>query len=626
MFTLAASIWLSLSLAPIDTVFSLPEMTVTATRIETLLDAAGHRVERIDRRQIEMSGSRSVADVLTRNSSVYIRHYGAGQMASISLRGTGASQSGILLDGRRINDPQLGQLDLTLLPVDMLGSVEVLYGAASAIHGSDAIGGAVNLRTADSATSPEGTIRFGAGEYGERRISGRASLGNARQGVLIAGRVESTENDYPYYSPALGEEVRIRGADRDQASMFASAYVRRRATEARLSGLATRSERGIPAGSGLESYERQNDETLRFWTDIRRTIGPGHIKIGGLVQHADIRYQNQLLGVDDLGRTLTLTADVEGETSLGPWTLLAGSELGRTTASHPSIAKSVAEKRFGVFTQGVGRFGRLHTYPSLRLDVYSDGHSDVDDSPRSAVTPALAINVDAAPRLRLRASAGRSFRMPTFNDRFWMPGGNPDLRPERGWSTDAGVSYAFDASRAEATVFYLDTRDQIVWRPISGTVWSPFNISRTVSMGIELSAQSSLIVGPGRLDARVSYRLADTRDRSDPSDPLYGMPLSYRPKHVGSASIEWSNNRFRLSAGTNAVGRTYTADDRSRWLAAYAPVHLGATVGRDMGPTRVSISGRVENLLDARFAVVENRPMPPRHFRFSIQIEPSRGN
>jgi vitamin B12 transporter len=630
MFTLAVGLWLSFMLVPADTVYSLPEMTVTATRIETGLETIGHRIERIDRRQIDMTGSRSAADVLARSSSAYIRHYGAGGMASISLRGTGASQSSILLDGRRINDPQLGQLDLTLLPVDILGSVEVMYGAASAVHGSDGIGGAVNLRTDDHRATSAGTVRLGAGEFGERELSGRVSAGDTRRGLMIAGRLESAENDYPYFSRALGQEVRVTGADRDQAAMFGSAHIRSDRSQIRISGLATRSERGIPAGSGLAAYERQLDESLRLWTDVRRTTGRGYLKIGGLVQHADIRYENQLLRIDDLGRTLTMTADLEGGTTRGRWTLLAGSEVGRTTASHPSISRNAAEHRIGIYTQGASQFGRVSVYPSLRLDVYADGNADrnaeVDQDRRSAITPALGFNAEATDRLRLRASAGRSFRMPTFNDRFWMPGGNPGLRPERGWSTDAGAIYSMGASRAEATIFYLDVRDQIVWRPISGTVWSPSNLNRTVSIGFELSGQASLVAGSGRLDTRATYRLADTRDRSDPASARYGMPLSYRPRHVGSASIAWSNHRFELWLGTSAVGRTYTADDRSRWLGSHAPVHLGASAAQDFGPTRLTLSGRAENVFDQRYAVVENRPMPPRHFRISMQIEPSRGN
>jgi vitamin B12 transporter len=624
MFTTATLLLLiGLVAVPVDTVYTLPEMTVTATRLEADVTEIGQRVERISAASIASTGSRSVADVLARNAAVYVRQYGPSGLASLSLRGTGASQTSILLDGRRIGDPQLGQLDLSLLPVDMLESVEVLHGSASAIHGSDGIGGAVNLRTIGGANGTAGSMRFGAGDFGEREMAARASFGSAGAGVTFVGRMQSAQNDYPYFSRALGREVRMQGAGREQSAIYASAQTAREYTRARMSFMVTSSQRGLPAGSGVTAYERQEDDALRLWADVRRAIGRGYVKAGGLIQRSDIRYQNDLLRVDDLGRTSMVSGEVEAGTRFGLWNVLAGTELGQTSASHPSIADIDPEQRLAVYAQAQGPLGRASAYPSLRIDRYLAQGPSGTETVRLALSPTLGINVPVSSWLRLRASAGRSFRMPTFNDRFWTPGGNPDLHPERGWTLDGAAIFNRGPHRADLTVFILDTRDQIVWSPVSADVWSPSNVARTVVRGLESSIRTATVLGAGHLDFRLSYRLADARDRSDSSSRTFNAPLRYRPRHVGNSELTWRTNDIEVSLGGAITGRTYTTDDRSQWLAAYAVASAGAAYSRDVGPARLTFSGRIENVLDSDYSVVENRPMPPRHIRFSVQIESS---
>src|SRR5690554_3913847 len=127
-----------------DTVYSIPEVTVTATRLERSTFEATAHIDVIDGDDARASGARHLADVLQQHSGVFLRRYGSGGLASVSLRGTGASQTTILLDGRRLTDPQVGQLDLSLLPASIVDRVEVMNGAASPFYGAEGIGGAVH--------------------------------------------------------------------------------------------------------------------------------------------------------------------------------------------------------------------------------------------------------------------------------------------------------------------------------------------------------------------------------------------------------------------------------------------------------------------------------------------------
>ena len=620
MVVLFAFLLGSAAVAPPDTVYALPEMTVMATRFEAGTAELGQRVQRIDALDIERSASRTVADALSRNAAVHVRRYGASGLASLSIRGTGASQTSILLDGRRIADPQLGQLDLSLLPVDMLSSIELLHGAASAMHGADGIGGAVNLRTRVSRDGLHGAASIGMGDFGERAVSGWISAGEGAFGLLVTGRRESIENDYPYYSRALGQEVRVQGADREQSSLFASGrYVAARGT-ARVSGMITSSERGLPAGSGLESRERQNDDALRIWTDLAHQIPRGEIRLGGLIQVASLRYRNTLLGLDDTGETTLASADMEVRKEFGPWRFLSGVELGRTSAAHPSIADDRTEYRQSVFAQADGPIGAVRFFPALRIDRY-----DVQDEARTAVSPSIATNAalwPAAP-IRVRASVGQSFRMPTFNDRFWTPGGNPELRPEQGHSSDAGLIFESERLSADVGVFLMNVHDQIVWRPTSDGFWSPRNLTRTRAVGTEASGSLIAQVAGLPFGLNMSYRLTDVRDRSDPDAVTYNQLLRYRPRHTFSALASTIIRRVDISMSLTGAGRVYTTDDQSGWLDPHAVV--AARVARPFAvrSSTIRLTAEVDNLFGNQYALVENRPMPPRHFRIGLQLSTS---
>ena len=126
---------------------TLGEVTVTAAREPVATLAAPVRVSVIDRRDLDATAAASLADALQARAPVHVRRYGPSGLASVTIRGGSSSQALVLLDGQRLTDPALGQVDLSLLPAALLESVEVLSGPASGLYGSDAVAGVIGLRT-----------------------------------------------------------------------------------------------------------------------------------------------------------------------------------------------------------------------------------------------------------------------------------------------------------------------------------------------------------------------------------------------------------------------------------------------------------------------------------------------
>ncbi|MEX0747754.1 MAG: TonB-dependent receptor, partial [Rhodothermales bacterium] len=513
-----------------DTVYTMSEITVTALRTEASPALVAQRVTVLDREAISSSGSRSLADLLSKRTGLFVRRYGDG-LATISARGASPSQSLILIDGLRLTDPQLGQFDVSLLPTYLLQSVEVLHGPSSALYGSDGMAATVNLRR----LRPQADhLALGSdfGAYGERRAFASTSFRGARIGGVVAGEVGVSEGDFPYLNDALfpAREMRRQNADREKRSVFASLE----ATEGRhtLQGafVLAAAEQGLPGLSTTPSQgERQWDRHLRFWLSDAVPVSRGLLRLRGFVHRGSIRYVNPLLDIDDESRTLA--GSLEGEASMNvgsSGTLSGGAVAGFASAEHPSLSGGVREFHAATFLSATAVVGPIRVYPALRGDTYFEASGDS----RASLNPRLGLNLQpfGGFPLFVKANVGRAYRHPTFNDRFWQPGGNPELRAERSWSYEAGV-FVDAGPQVELTYYESRITDQITWQPRLNGIWTPDNIARSHIRGIEASGKGRHRFGDGgTVEGGLFYTWTHATDRSEAGSSVYGKQLRYVPR------------------------------------------------------------------------------------------------
>ncbi|MEM1044399.1 MAG: TonB-dependent receptor, partial [Bacteroidota bacterium] len=616
---------------PADSTFR--EVTVTAARVTVATHAAPARVTVLDREDIDNTGARTVADALEARSAVFLKRYGPGGLASLSLRGTGASQTLVLLDGHRIADPQLGQLDLGLLPVAVVSSVEVAHGAASALHGTDGVGGVVHLRT-PVPDGQRGRLDVRTGAFGERGFDLLVSDGRPGLSAVVAASVDTSEGDYLYTdSTRFDRETRTLGvtgprlnADVRRTALFGRIQAEGALGKTAAGVLATDAERGLFAFSGA-GRARQEDRALRLWADHDARLGAWRLRAGGLAQASALRYQNPAGGLDDTGRTraASLRAEAGRVVRLGPalTDVTVGAEIRGARARHPSLTSDATETAGALFTSLVAEIGPLGLFPALRLDRVATPTGEA----LTALSPSAGLNVRLLPGLRAKASAGRAFRAPTFNDRFWMPGGDPSLRPERGWTADAGVSLDLAtgplALRAEASVFASRLRDRIVWQPGSfedGFYWAPTNVGSTQTRGVEVSGRARTALGGLGIETGALATWTDARDRTDPEASSFDQRLLYVPDRLVRADAGISAFGVRLDAGLEHTGTRATASDGSAELPPATVVDLGLQATLRAAGASGTLGIRLENALDAQYQIVRQYPMPPRHIRVRLTL------
>ena len=621
----------------------LPAITVEAPRpaVDAVPDAA--RTTVLDSATIARSGASSTADLLALRSGAFVKQYGASGLATLSLRGTGASQTTVLLDGLRLSDPQSGQIDLSLLPTLLIESVTVRSGAGSARSGSGSLGGTVRLRTLRPSRRPTVRFRGGAGAFGEREGSAVVSGGTGAWSGLVAARRYTSNGDFSYRNEFLfpPRSVDRKGADIRTTTVYGRAMwdPSRAPRDAgpsapgpqwTIATWITGANRGLPGPASTSSGNaRQHDRLGRVWVDGTFPIDSGRLAGSTLDlqaqgQASSLRYTNAVTKADRTSSTQS--ADVNADLQLPPssWGAI---HLGASAGyDHASLDGGVEQMEAAVSADGRLRVGPLRLEPALRLDAtWLDGSATIVPSPR--------LGVSVAPlgdeRLVLKGLLARAFRVPTFNERYYEPGGNPNLQPEDGWSAELGVLGRTGAPRwsveAEVSGYTSRLTDQIVWRPSFVTnglqVWRPGNVGVVRTWGLDVSLRGRVAVTDA-LSLRAGSVFTHTRaeNRANRRSPAYDAQLPYVPPQQLKlwGGVAWNGLSVDLSG--RLVGARYYSTDESQRLDPYQVVDLRAAYRLPLPGVDVTADIGIDNLLDERYQVVRLYPMPPRHVSASLTV------
>lgn len=600
-------------------------VTVIASRSAIPALIAPLRITHLDASHLSKQSFAALSEVLGRNGVFDIRAYGATGSAGLSMRGASTSQTLVLLDGFSVNHSQLGQADLSVIPVAALGGVEVLHGAASALYGSSAMGGTVFLHPTNTETKGwSANLSGGMAAFGERAAQIQVAFGHKNIHSRLTIRKFHTDGDFPYSSIMDNTATTQRrvGSVRDDDGLMASVGGKFGKHRIQLNTWLLNNDRQLPSPiDQAPMSESQQDQSQRIWLTDRFQMGKSKIQAGIMAHETQIRYQNPTYAIDDLGLTRALEGRLVAENVLSPKILLfLGIEAKSGTAHHPSIVPNSREKALAAFMSGVIKAKQTTIFPALRLD-----QAKMNEQSSTAFTQSFGLNRPlfklGGTWLHTKASWGTVFRMPTFNDRFWQFGGNPDLKPERGWQTDTGLAWQKQQTEIELTAFLHRIQDQIAWAPNEIGAWQPQNIARVHAQGLEASAKTVIsLTTKFSLHIGGHYTHTQSQDHANPTAPSFGKQIRYVPLHQGQMQLGGQYGHWQLSAIHRYTGKRFISADESSVLPSFGVLNaqLQHTFTRNWGHLGLLIS--LENATNAQYAILQNYPMPPRFLRFSARL------
>jgi outer membrane receptor for ferrienterochelin and colicins len=601
------------------------ELVVTAARTEQARADATAAVRVIGRAEIAASGARSVDELLRTVPGVELAqsHGGVG----VRLQGLEPRHTLILVDGRPVDGRVDGTVDLSRLRLDEVARVEVVRGPASALYGSDALGGVINIVTRQHKAPwhAEAAARYGTWQATEARASVAAARGPWRaqvRGALwgsdgydldpttdatTADAEDSFEAGFDArYQPGGGamelngnyQQRRFVGVDASATGAVFDRTLLEESATASVSGALRPEALQLARLELAPSLWRQQYLSDQRGSDVQDTWSEtrdGRLRLLGTYR-AVVGAQHRHL----------LVAGVDGE--LG-W--MASERLAHGAA---------ARQRGAFYAQDDWR-----VWDRPRLVVAPGARLDLDSQFGLHPTPRLAVRLDPGEAVAVRASAGMGYRAPDFKElHLWFDhsgygyvvAGNPDLRPETSlgftadldWKVTRWLSLSLGGWHTDAT----DLIEVALAAEGDGDAAARYQYKNVASARTR-GGDAGLHLVVGGVSAELAYTFTDARDRADDT------PLDGRAPHRGTLALGFAPPRWPISGsvraelvgprpwGDGAGGVTWS--NPSLWLDA----RLAAQVGQGL-----SLEVGVRNALDVR-----NDPLgsPPRSFYAGLRAE-----
>lgn len=610
-------------------VFTAPNVVVTSTRNAIDPQDSPTKVVDLNVKQLRSLGFSDLQSMLSYAGGLFVKDYGPSQLSTISTRGTGAEETLFMIDGIRINSVQNGVVDLFLVPVSELGHIEIAEGGSSALFGADAVGGIVNLKTVTN-TSPHIGISLATGScgYQQGRISINRKVGDAS--ISITAQRTRASNEYRFnYSDGLNTyPMRRTGADFVRDNELAKITIPGKESSTSIIAGNTTADRGTPGpvtGPYYVGTEREYDGDFFSVVNHKRKMGDFLLSASAGLTYDYLRYVDPPLVaggfyIDDFYKMLSLQPSIQLNYSSNIFNGALGvdGEEDRGTSSEMIGAKE--RTRAGAFVSGVVNLhgpysSEVYLSPSARFDWYSDFGGTFNPRFGVNVRPLQSFPVN------LRASVGTSFRAPTFDELYYAGAGNPNIRPERSVNYDAGVVFSirhpFDL-QANVDLYTINISDGIVWQPSTGVIWRPVNYQKTLSRGVQLSAQANY---HDFAALRTTFSYGQSLDMSNPNSPTYEKQLIYLPQEEGSVVAAVSPWITTFAATMRYVSFRYTTAQNDDFLPAFTTFDLSAGAKIHLSDFVLSPLLSIKNVFNENYQIIPQYPMPLRTFYFTLGVE-----
>lgn len=562
-------------------------VVVTATLEREPLSKVPAAVTVITADDIAAVQATQVLDVLSTTPGTTVAQSGEpGSVTSLFLRGANSNQTLALWNGIPLNTPFDGSYNWAYLPTDGVDRIEVVRGPFSALYGSQAMGGVVQVL---SSAKDGARVRLEGGGDGYGRAALAAGYGTGTARFDLFGDIRQGDGQIDN-SGFDGHDVTARGQWKPVAGLSLGLLARTQSADV-----------GIPfSGLTPRHNRREQDDSQQIALPVSyETAG---FKLEGLLSRndADLEFKDP----DDPSFTSSKTESTEDRARLvasfhgaAPYWWAVGGEWSRQEVSNRS--------NFGVSLDGARRrnqaaFGQLHgDHGALSVDVglrYDD-----DELFGGKTSPKVGLVWAATPELAVRASYGQGFRSPAFVELFFPFSGNPDLKPERSASYELGLDWTAGRARLALSAFENDQRDLIDFDLVN---FVEVNVARARSRGVE--GEGSLRCDWGTLSANATWLTTENLD--------LGEPLLRRPKWSGNLIATGHYKAFRGSVVGRYVGRRLDVDP-----VTFGHVDNPSYVRLDVGGEWQALPwlspyARVENAADRTYQAVLGFPSPGRQW------------
>ena len=640
-----------------DSIFHINGVEVTAIPLFEK-EYAGMKMTRVDTAYLEGKATLSLSDLLSEHTSVFIKNYGRGALATASFRGSAPSHTQVLWNGIQLNSPMAGMVDFSLIPVYLIDQLTLFHGPSSLDNGGGGIGGAIHIQNAAHWEGPP-SVRYiqGIGSYSTFDEFLQLGVGSGKWRVQTRLYHNYSKNDFTYVNTGIGNldpvtgkishplEINENAAYR-RYGVLQEIYYRPRANQVfSFKYWGQFADRSIPRPT---SYEGPDHSNLNNQQDMdHRVVADWHhygesgkwmARTGYARKNLDYNQQNLVPGLGLIpvvaSRSIQQALYHTLAYTYNPASGFSVKGKMDVTLHDVSSQDSVSLTGYDQHRYEVAMLLSARKNLADRVNLNVMLRQDWIDGQRAPFSPYLGFDIKLidGKELLLKGNLARNYHHPSLNDLYWQPGGNPGLVPEQGFTMETGLEYrvvlAGQLIRTEMTAYRSDIRHWIIWIPGFRGYWEPRNIERVRSTGLEYALHIQGHLGGFGYKLMGTYAYTRSVNYGDPlvwGDHSYGKQLVYIPLHSGNLMVRVSFREWYVTYQYNAYSERYTTtsnDLSGRYrLSPYFMNNLTAGWSIHLKRVDVNTELRVYNLFNESYHSILHRPMPGRNYSLVLMIK-----
>ena len=606
---------------PTDTI-ALDEIEITANRLVNF--TTGSKVQKINSSDIIPYNSSSLSELFSELTTLSVKSYGLTGLSNVSLRGMSSKHTAVLWNGFNLQSSMNGGVDMNSLPSFLIDEIDVQYGGASALFGSGAVGGIIHLNNKLKFENKfEIQYNQSVGSFNNYFEGMKFNYSNKKFATSTRIYHNSGKNDFEFVNTQqFGKPtVKQQNSGMTQYGILQSNSFKINNKQKISTNIwAQHHYLEIPSmiTSSL-SKQNQNTDILRLsamW-NINGEISSWYSRF--YYNFESLVYKDPLMDLISEMDNYSIIGEIENKTSIGNNFLLnIGINNIYDKVKTPNYGTDQYRNRTALYSS-LKFFNDSKTFAailSLREELVYNKFAPF--------TFSLSSRYHLNKYFNINTNISKNYNLPTFNDLYWAPVGNPDLKAEDGWSEDLGLSFNYSNSRNllnfEISAFNINLNNHVIWLPTSSINWSPENVEKLWSRGAESSLNYTFKISNFKLSTNFLYTYTkSTYEKSENTEESsIGKQLMYIPEQKGNIGLKVSYKRLYLRYIHNYVGRRYITKDNSGSVDPYqvADAAIGGVL--KLKASDININFKINNIWNKTYEVMAFYAMPLRYYTLSI--------
>lgn len=608
-----------------DTI-KIKEVVISAERIRQY--AIGNKIESIDSLVLKQSIANSLSEILSSQAQIQINSYGKGAQSSASFRGTGSAHTAVLWNGFNLQDVLNGSVDFSQIPGIFMDDISIQYGGCSALYGSGAIGGVINLDNKllfDQGLSASVTTSFGSYLNYFQGVEFRIS--NSKYSGKVRYFYNPSENDFMYSLNGEPEHELLNAQTVQLGTLLSNSFKIGKKQSLTFHNWLQNNKNNLPFDMFLMPGKAEEENTAVRntaewnWTGTKTAyiIRTGYFRNSKL-------YNDPSAQISTNYESRSLISEFENNVRLNSnFQVNSGLNYTHEKGESPNLDNTHLRDRSAIFTSV--KYSTVNDAFKLVLSIR-------DEMINQEITP-LTYSAGFDARLfsgfSLKGNVNKSYRIPSFNDLYWNDMmysmfGNPDLKNEEGLNEEIGLNYKSPVKKVSfelgVTGYNSNVENWIIWQPINNfTIWTPMNVNTVWSRGIEYNANVFFKTRTVFVKLSGMFSMGSATDESEFADEsVKGKQLIYVPKYktVGNLYLEYKGYSLNYSHVT--IAKRYTTGDNLMFQNGYDLGNIVISKEFNFEKCLLNVNLQLQNAWDKNYQVMQFYPMPPRNYQLGVKV------